>query len=42
LTFEENNGNIEGKTISWIGDGNNNMSNSFIEAAVKFKFNLKI
>ena len=39
LTFEENNGNIEGKTISWIGDGNNNMSNSFIEAAVKFKFN---
>ncbi len=42
LTFEENNGNIEGKTISWIGDGNNNMSNSFIEAAVKFKFNLNI
>ena len=25
LTFEENNGNIEGKTVSWIGDGNNNM-----------------
>ncbi len=42
LTFEENKGDIEGKTISWIGDGNNNMSNSFIEAAVKFKFNLKI
>ncbi len=42
LTFEEVNGNIEGKTISWIGDGNNNMSNSFIEAAVKFKFNLNI
>ena len=40
LTFEEINGNIEGKTISWIGDGNNNMSNSFIEAAVKFNFNL--
>ncbi len=42
LTFEENIGNIEGKTISWIGDGNNNMSNSFIEAAVKFNFNLNI
>ena len=42
LTFEEINGNIEGKTISWIGDGNNNMSNSFIEAAVKFNFNLNI
>jgi ornithine carbamoyltransferase len=42
LTFEEISGNIEGKTISWIGDGNNNMSNSFIEAAVKFNFNLNI
>ena len=42
LTFEENNGNIEGKTISWIGDGNNNMCNSLIEAAAKFDFNLKI
>tara|TARA_B100000886_G_scaffold184266_1_gene126428 strand:+ start:3362 stop:4288 length:927 start_codon:yes stop_codon:yes gene_type:complete len=42
LTYEESNGLIEGKTISWIGDGNNNMSNSLIEAACKFKFNLKI
>ena len=38
LTFEESNGAIEGKTISWIGDGNNNMSNSLIEAAGKFNF----
>jgi Ornithine carbamoyltransferase len=42
LTFEESNGQITGKNISWIGDGNNNMSNSLIEAAGKFKFNLKI
>ena len=42
LTFEENNGSISGKTISWLGDGNNNMSNSLIEAAGKFNFNLKI
>ena len=42
LTFEETNGNIKGKTISWVGDGNNNMSNSFIEAATKFDFFLKI
>ena len=42
LTYEESNGLIEGKTISWLGDGNNNMSNSLIEAACKFKFNLKI
>ena len=42
LTFEESNGLIDGKTISWLGDGNNNMSNSLIEAAGKFNFNLKI
>ena len=42
LTFEESNGKIEGKNIAWLGDGNNNMSNSLIEAAGKFKFNLKI
>ena len=42
LTFEESNGSITGKTISWIGDGNNNMSNSLIEAAGRFNFNLKI
>ncbi len=42
LTFEESNGHIENKTISWIGDGNNNMSNSLIEAAGRFNFKLKI
>jgi ornithine carbamoyltransferase len=42
LTFEEKKGMINGKIISWIGDGNNNMSNSLIEAAGKFKFKLKI
>jgi ornithine carbamoyltransferase len=42
LTYEESNGSIEGKIISWIGDGSNNMSNSLIEAAGKFNFQLKI
>ena len=42
LTFEESHGLITGKTVSWIGDGNNNMSNSLIEAAGKFNFNLNI
>ena len=42
LTFEETKGLITGKNISWLGDGNNNMSNSLIEAAGKFNFNLKI
>ena len=42
LTFEEIKGKITGKVISWIGDGNNNMSNSLIEAAGKFNFILKV
>ena len=42
LTFEEIKGSITGKTISWLGDGNNNMSNSLIEAAGKFNFHLRI
>jgi len=42
FTFEEAKGNIKGKTIAWLGDGNNNMSNSYIEAAAKFNFKLNI
>ena len=42
LTFEEHKGDISGKKLAWIGDGNNNMSNSFIEASVKFNFILNI
>ena len=41
LTFEELKGDIKGKTIAWLGDGNN-VANSFIEAATKFEFKLKI
>ncbi len=42
LTFEEIKGSIKNRVISWLGDGNNNMSNSLIEAAGKFDFQLKI
>ena len=42
MTFEETKGLINGKVVSWLGDGNNNMSNSLIEAAGKFGFQLKI
>ena len=42
LTFEEKKGSIKNKIISWLGDGNNNMSNSLIEAAGRFGFQLKI
>ncbi len=41
LTFEEHKGNIEGKIIAWVGDSNN-MSNSWMHAAEKFKFFLHI
>ena len=41
MTFEEHLGAIEGKTIAWIGDGNN-VATSWLHAAVKFGFNFKI
>jgi len=40
-TFEEHVGPIKGRTLSWIGDGNN-MATSWIHAASKFDFNLKL
>lgn len=40
-TFLEHRGSIQGKTVAWIGDGNN-MCNSYIEAAIQFDFNLRI
>ena len=41
MTFEEKLGDIENKTIAWIGDGNN-MANSWIHAAKVFKFKLRL
>jgi ornithine carbamoyltransferase len=40
-TFLEHRGSIQGKTVAWIGDGNN-MCNSYIEAALQFDFQLRI
>ncbi|MBM5461086.1 ornithine carbamoyltransferase [Pseudomonas sp. P66] len=40
-TFLEHRGSIQGKTVAWIGDGNN-MCNSYIEAAIQFDFQLRI
>ena len=40
-TFVEHRGDIEGKTIAWIGDGNN-MCHSYINAARQFDFQLRI
>ena len=41
LTFEEKLGSIEGRTVAWIGDGNN-VANSWIHAAARLKFKLNI
>jgi ornithine carbamoyltransferase len=40
-TFVEHRGSIQGKTVAWIGDGNN-MCNSWINAAIQFDFKLQI
>ncbi|GLK61286.1 MULTISPECIES: ornithine carbamoyltransferase [Azotobacter] len=40
-TFHEQRGSIRGKTVAWIGDGNN-MCNTYIEAAHQFDFQLRI
>jgi ornithine carbamoyltransferase len=40
-TFIEQRGDIAGKTVAWIGDGNN-MCNSYINAARQFDFELRI
>lgn len=40
-TFQEHRGSIKGKTVAWVGDGNN-MCNSYIEAAIRFDFQLNV
>jgi len=40
-TYFEHRGDIRGKTVAWIGDGNN-MCNSYINAARRFGFRLNI
>jgi ornithine carbamoyltransferase len=40
-TFVEHRGSIKGKTVTWIGDGNN-MCHSFINAAKQFDFKLNL
>jgi len=40
-TFQEHRGSITGKTVVWVGDGNN-MCHSYINAARQFDFNLVV
>ena len=41
MTFEEHRGPIEGRTLAWVGDGNN-VCSTFIHAAALFGFRLNI
>ncbi len=41
LTFEEHRGPIAGQTVAWFGDGNN-VARSWIEAAARFNFTLRL
>lgn len=41
MTYVEHRGSIQGKTVAWVGDGNN-MCNSYINAAKQFDFELRI
>ncbi len=40
-TYYEHRGSIEGKTVLWVGDGNN-MCHSYINAAAQYDFKLRI
>ena len=41
MTFEEHRGPVAGKVFAWVGDGNN-VAVSWIHAAVKFAFTLRL
>ncbi len=41
MTFEEHRGSIAGQVVAWCGDGNN-VARSWIEAAVRFGFTLRV
>ena len=41
LTIQEEFGSVQGRTVAWIGDGNN-MANAWIEAAGRLDFTLRL
>jgi ornithine carbamoyltransferase len=41
MTFEENIGPIKGRTVAWVGDGNN-VAASWMQAASRFGFELRV
>lgn len=41
MTFEEKKGPIAGRTVAWLGDGNN-VAATWVQAAARFDFNLRL
>jgi ornithine carbamoyltransferase len=41
MTFEEHRGPIRGRTVAWVGDGNN-VAATWIQAAAQFDFSLRL
>ncbi len=41
MTYEQHRGDISGRVVSWIGDGNN-VSSSWIKAAAQFGFTMRV
>ena len=41
MTYEEHRGSIEGRVVTWCGDGNN-MATSWLHAAARFGFELRL
>ncbi len=41
MTFEEHRGPIRGRTVAWVGDGNN-VAATWIQAAAQFDFSLRV
>jgi ornithine carbamoyltransferase len=41
MTFEEHKGPIAGRTVAWVGDGNN-VARSFLQAAARFGFRIRM
>ncbi|MBM3564527.1 MAG: ornithine carbamoyltransferase [Alphaproteobacteria bacterium] len=41
MTFEEHRGPIRGRTVAWVGDGNN-MAASWIQASARFSFKIRL
>ncbi len=41
MTFEQHRGPIAGRTVAWVGDGNN-VARSFLQAAARFGFRIRM